>query len=87
MAQRKRASIATKREVLQFVTSIMRGETEEGSGASPPKPAERCRAAELLGKQYGLFDRKEEVQPKGDVAAEIRLELKRMHERLTGRGA
>lgn len=81
MAETKRAAIAGKREVLQTFTSIMRGEMTEGGGGSPPKISERCKAAELLGKQYGLFDRKEELQPKADVVVEIRLALEQLHER------
>jgi len=81
MAERKRASVAGKTEVLQTFTNIMRGEMTEGSAGAPPKISERCKAAELLGKQYGLFDRKEELQPKADVILEIRQALEQLHER------
>ncbi len=81
MAEQKRASVASKTEVLQTFTSIMRGEMTEGSAQAPPKISERCKAAELLGKQYGLFDRKEELQPKANVIHEIRQALERLHER------
>lgn len=80
MAERKRSGIASKTEVLQTFTSIMRGEMTEGGAGVPPKISERCKAAELLGKQYGLFDRKEELQPKADVIHEIREALERLHD-------
>ncbi len=81
MAEHKRASVASKTEVLQTFTSIMRGEMTEGNANTPPKISERCKAAELLGKQYGLFDRKEELRPKADVIHEIRQALEQLHER------
>ena len=44
----KRESIATGEEILIALTKILRGEVEA-------KPGEMLRAAELLGKRYGLF--------------------------------
>lgn len=89
MARRKKNDIAEKEEVLQVFTSIMRGEmtdeplrrvpSGEEHPVSPPKIAERCKAAELLGKQYGLFEKKEEkATPKADIVQEIR-EIGRAH--------
>lgn len=57
-------------EVMEYLTTVMRGETEativvterHGDGTStartfikPPSEGERLRAAELIGKRYGLF--------------------------------
>ena len=87
MPRRKNPPIADKDEVLQTFTSIMRGEMLEESArrsgaeertASPPKISERCRAAELLGKQLGLFEKKEDIQPKGEVAQAIRQVLEQL---------
>lgn len=50
--------IAGREEVLRIFTRIMRGEMTEEKGL--PKISERAKAAELLGKACGLFDRKEE---------------------------
>ncbi len=44
----RRSSVAQPKEVLQALSRIMRGEAEA-------KPAEILRAAEMLGKHYGLF--------------------------------
>jgi len=44
----KNGSIATAEEILTALTKILRGEVEA-------KPGEMLRAAELLGKRYGLF--------------------------------
>lgn len=61
-------NVATADEVLQTLTKIMRGETTSatlrgvGQGAEtidtsmPPTTSERQRAAEMLGKRYGIFE-------------------------------
>lgn len=66
--------IADEKEVLRMLTCVMRGEEEA-------KLSERCKAAEDLGKHYGLFDgrdRQEKKRPAvaGEIDAAIR-ELKR----------
>ena len=70
------AKIADQEEVLQYLTSVMRGETQsavvvvegEGDGVScarlmdkTPDEKEKLKAAELLGKRYGAFTDKVEV--------------------------
>jgi hypothetical protein len=50
MEQLKTADIAPLEEVLGVLTAFLRGEVE-GGGAR-----ERLRAAELLGKRFGLFE-------------------------------
>ena len=70
------AKIADQTEVLQYLTSVMRGETQsavvvvegEGDGVScarlmdkTPDEKEKLKAAELLGKRYGAFTDKVEV--------------------------
>ena len=75
------AKVATAEEVIQYLTSVMRGEsnsevvvvTGDGDGYSSaekvkknPDEKERLKAAELLGKRYGLFTDKlsaEIIQP------------------------
>lgn len=67
---------AKAREVMEYLTSVLRGESEEsvvvveGSGGGcteariikkPPDEKERLRAAELLGKRYGLFTDKVDI--------------------------
>lgn len=82
MAKRSTAAqpeIATPEEVLRTFTQIMRGEmTEAGVRRSgedvpqPPKISERSKAAELLGKRYGLFsDREDGGATRAELAAEI----------------
>lgn len=68
--------IATAEEVMQYLTSVLRGESQSeivivegvGEGCSiarnmqkAPDEKERLKAAELLGKRYGLFTDKVEV--------------------------
>lgn len=70
------AKIADQEEVLQYLTAVMRGETEstvvvvegDGDGVSRarlidknPDEREKLKAAELLGKRYGAFTDKVEV--------------------------
>lgn len=66
MADKKSKLIADQDEVLQYLTSVLRGETsssvlartEIGSEEvieKPPDEKERLKAAELLGKRYGLY--------------------------------
>lgn len=70
MAEKKDELIADQDEVLKYLTSVMRGDTRSeivvvegiGKGFSKavkvnkrPDESERLRAAELLGKRYGLY--------------------------------
>ena len=58
--------IAGAEEILEMLTGIMRGEEPEA------KFSERCKAAEDLGKHYGLFDAKERREgPLAAASAEI----------------
>ena len=71
------AKIAQAEEVMKYLTSVMRGEssaeivvvTGDGDGYSSaeritkaPDEKERLKAAELLGKRYGLFTDKVNVE-------------------------
>jgi phage terminase small subunit len=75
MAEKESALIADQDEVLKYLTSVMRGESQAeivvvegiGDGCSEartmkkcPDEKERLRAAELLGKRYGLYTEKVE---------------------------
>ena len=77
MAEKKSALIADQDEVLEYLTAVMRGKTEaeivvvEGTGdgcsearaiQKAPDEKERLKAAELLGKRYGLYTEKVEQQ-------------------------
>lgn len=73
MAQKNDELIAKQDEVLRYLTSVMRGESKseivviEGTGVGfsaarrmkkNPDEKERLRAAELLGKRYGIYTEK-----------------------------
>ena len=75
MAEKEKELIANQDEVLKYLTSVLRGETQsevvvvENSGdymsqarniQKAPDEKERLKAAELLGKRYGIF--KDKVQ-------------------------
>ncbi len=75
MAEKESALIADQDEVLKYLTSVMRGESQSevivvegiGKGKSiatrmdkAPDEKERLKAAELLGKRYGLYTEKVE---------------------------
>lgn len=91
MRKRKKTPIAVPDEVLETMTSVLRGEmTEEATRkvagseeriAVPPKISERIKAAEFLGKQYGLFEHREETRVKTSLTDEIRRMMEEMHDR------
>ncbi len=64
--------IATAEEVLQYLTSVMRGESRsheivvDGEGArvmsKPPSEKDRLKSAELIGKRYGIYTEKLNVE-------------------------
>lgn len=71
-------AIAKQEEVLQYLTSVMRGEHEEevlygvGEGVQSTRHVEvgakeRIKAAELLGKRYGTWTEKQEIEHTGSV--------------------
>lgn len=75
---------ANTKEVMEYLTSVMRGESKSeivvvegcGDGCSEarqmhkaPDEKERLKAAELLGKRYGLF--KDKVELEGEVGVNI----------------
>ena len=66
LAEKEKELIADQDEVLKYLTTVMRGQSEshvlarEETGADrviikPPDEKERLKAAELLGKRYGLY--------------------------------
>lgn len=71
MAEKEKNLIADQDEVLKYLTSVMRGESKasvlarqfDGSEEvieKPPDEKERLKAAEALGKRYGIFTDKVE---------------------------
>lgn len=55
--------VATLKEVLEFYTSVMRGEVKDQFGLDPTL-ADRLKAAEGLGKRFGAFDKIDESDKK-----------------------
>lgn len=65
MAELESAKIADTKEVLEYLTQVLRGESEssvlvsmggsQGVANKPPDEKERLKAAELLGKRLGIF--------------------------------
>jgi phage terminase small subunit len=77
MAEKESELIADQDEVLKYLTSVLRGQTQsevvvvENIGdymsqartmQKAPDEKERLRAAELLGKRYGLYTDKVDVE-------------------------
>ena len=69
MAEKESKLIADQDEVLRYLTSVLRGESQASVLArsydgveevieKPPDEKERLKAAELLGKRYGLYTEK-----------------------------
>lgn len=72
MADKEESLIANQDEVLKYLTSVLRGESQSAVLArqddgsedvieKAPDEKERLRAAELLGKRYGLYSEKLDV--------------------------
>lgn len=70
--------MANVQEIMEYLTAVMRGETKSsvlilsGDGyqsviEKPPDEKERLKAAELLGKRYGLFTDKVNVESSADI--------------------
>lgn len=77
MAEKEKTLIASQDEVLRYLTSVLRGESQStelviegiGDGCSEartmkkePSEKDRLKAAELLGKRYGLYTDKVELE-------------------------
>lgn len=73
MAEKEDALIADQNEVLKYLTSVMRGQSESSvlarteTGAEEviekaPDEKERLKAAELLGKRYGIYTDKYQAE-------------------------
>ena len=60
LAEMQENSIADTNEVMQFLSSTMRGDIPDQFGLDPALN-ERLKAAELLGKRYKLFTDKQEI--------------------------
>lgn len=87
MAEKESQLIATQDEVLKYLTSVLRGESQsteivvEGTGdgfseartlKKEPSEKDRLRAAELLGKRYGLYTDK--VEADVDMALTVNID-------------
>lgn len=86
MAKKEKELIADQDEVLKYLTSVLRGESQstelvvEGTGEGcseartvmkEPSEKDRLKAAELLGKRYGLYTDKIET----DVDMELNINI------------
>lgn len=86
MAEKEAALIADQDEVLKYLTSVLRGESKSevvvvegcGEGCSEartmkkaPDEKERLKAAELLGKRYGLYTEKVDMETDMELTIKI----------------
>lgn len=82
MAQIASKKVADAQEVMEYLTSVMRGESRSsvlcfaGEGVQeivekPPDEREKLKAAEMLGKRYGLYTDKVEL----DADAELHIKV------------
>lgn len=87
LAEKESELIADQDEVLKYLTSVLRGETQSeivvvegiGEGCSEartmqklPDEKERLKAAELLGKRYGLY--KDNIEQQVDMELNINID-------------
>jgi phage terminase small subunit len=73
LESKEAARIANQDEVLSFLTQVMRGEVKDQLGLETPVK-ERNKAAELLGKRYGIWVDKKELS--GELGVQIVDDLK-----------
>jgi phage terminase small subunit len=82
MAEKEKDLIADQDEVLKYLTSVMRGKSNasvlarDSAGADrviqkPPDEKERLKAAELLGKRYGLYTDRVEQEVDMDLSITV----------------
>lgn len=68
LEEKENQRIASQDEVLQYLTSVMRGEKKDSFGLDASLQ-DRTKCAELLGKRYGTF--KEKVEHSGSIPVVI----------------
>jgi phage terminase small subunit len=68
LAGKEKERIANQDEILEFLTSVIRGEVKDQLGLETPVK-DRNKAAELLGKRYGLFVDK--IEHSGETGVRI----------------
>lgn len=93
MKEKETSMIADQNEILEYLTSVLRGESEAGTivdkngdmAASPDLPGvkDRLRAAELLGKRYGLFVEKVDLT-KRKLSDDAKADIDRLLEETKG---
>ncbi len=57
-----KSRIADAKEVIEYLSEVLRGEHINDNGSEKVNEKDRLKAAELLGKRYGIFSEKKEVQ-------------------------
>lgn len=74
MYERHTEAIATQKEVQEFFTSVLRGEVKEEVVASngkvlevPASTKDRLKAAECMGRAYGMFTERKEISGTMDI--------------------
>ena len=93
MKEKETSMIADQNEILEYLTSVLRGESEAGMivdkngdmAAIPDLPGvkDRLRAAELLGKRYGLFVEKVDLT-KRELSDDAKADIDRLLEETKG---
>lgn len=74
MSKRHSDAIATQKEVQEFFTSVLRGEVKEEVVSSnglvlevPASTKDRLKAAECMGRAYGMFTERKEISGTMDI--------------------
>ena len=77
MHERSKNTIATADEVLEYLTSVVRGEEKDAFGLDV-SIADRTKAAELLGKRYMLFADKVKLDAEIEIDISDRMKQARV---------
>lgn len=66
LKEKEDSRIASQDEVLEYLTSVMRGEEKDQFGLDASLQ-DRTKCAELLGKRYGVFKEKQDINVKREI--------------------
>lgn len=74
LEQKQSERIASQDEVLEYLTSVMRGEEKDAFGLDASLQ-DRTKCAELLGKRYALFTDKKELTGKDGEKFDVNIKV------------
>ena len=75
LAEKDDERVAKQDEILEFLTAVMRNDTEYLEQYDPIEIRDRLKAAEKLGKRYAMFVDKQEIEHDINNVSSVEIEL------------